>query len=407
MNYVTELDHNGLTPEDVDVSRFEACLLLSDDHWPHVKKSDGAYSVASDNESIIHLCPAPHGRAFAWTEVGPTTPHKRMADVMGLGRSLAESLYSTLGCQFFFDQSDRPCVGYKSALPDLGKWNDPELMRKALAFEEDNDDLFDEAINAQIEATDAVGHLVETVDLFCGQMNPAIGPLSAGATPAVMAVAKARDIVIQQASCKGTKSFVEASDVVWSLPDNDPASSYSNCQEIALIKTRYSSYVGTDFIDGALCRLDVRRFEGGTVAASMCLPGSKSHNPSPIIIVARAHLLGEHYLEEPNSIWNTVSVHIGDGQVVLRKTWPFGLPTVADIDQFARDAKGFIRKYGEKMLDAGDPARLSRLFSTDADGVDTLQKEGDSMCVNMVGLHQPIISVPMVPSNVYVEDVPS
>ena len=411
MSYTTFNDTNELSEEDV--TRFMTYLRLADDQWPHETDEDGTCLVASDSGLIVRLSPASHGQAFAWIEVGPAVPDERKADTMGLGCSLSESLFPALGCQFFLDQLSRPCVGYTHPLPDLGKWIDAELMDKALRVEEGYEDLFDEAIAIQIEANDAVGHLVETVGHFCELVNPAIGPLAAEAIPPLTAAAIARDTIKRKATSRNqehvTDCVSEFFDIPLPLLDDGQASSYSNCQAIRLIMDRHSSFVGQAFVDGKLCRLRVSSLEGGTVMATMFLPGSKCHDQRISIVQARTRLLGKHYLEDPESVWKYVSVRVDDGEVVLRKTWPLTVPSPEDIDGFARDAMGFIADYGEDMLDAGDPTRLSRLFDVDTfeNGVDAMRKTPVFGVHERTGIPcQPAVSVPLVPINIYEEDEP-
>lgn len=411
MSYATVNDPNGLSEEDV--TRFMTYLRLADDQWPHVADEDGTYLVASDSGLIVHLSPAAHGQAFAWIEAGPTVSDKREADTMGLGCSLSESLFPALGCRFFLDQLNRPCVGYTHPLPDLGKWFDTELMDKALRIERGYEDLFDEAISIQIEANDAVEHLVEAVSHFCELINPAIGPLAADAIPPITAAAIARDTIMRKAA-GGNQRHVsdcvsEFFDIPSPLSDDDSGGSYSDCQAIRLIRDRYSSFVGHAFVDGKLCRLRVSGLEDGTVMATMCLPGSKCHNQRISIVQARARLLGKHYLEDPESAWKYASVRMDDGEVVLRKTWPLAAPSPDDIDSFARDAMSLIADYGEDLLDAGDPTRLSRLFETDVDEVATSaarEEEGPGLKDWMVIPHLPVSPVPFASVNVYEEDEP-
>lgn len=400
-------------PNDEDVKRFMTCLQLADDQWPHEADEDGAYLVASDSGLIVHLSPATHGQAFAWIEVGPTVSGKYVADAMGLGCSLSESLFPALGCQFFLDQLNRPCVGYTHPLPDLGKWIDAELMEKALHVEEGYEDLFDEAIDIQIEVNDAIEHLVKTVSHFCELVSPAVGPLAAEAIPPITAAAIARDVVDRKAAGKDQGRIPdcvsEFFDIPSPLPDDGQASSYSSCQVIRLIRDRYSSFVGQAFVDGKLCRLRVSGLEDGCVMATMRLPGSKCHNQRISVVHARAHLLGKHYLENPESVWKYVSVRMDDGEVVLRKTWPLVAPSPDEIDSFARDAMGFIADYGEDMLDAGDPTRLSRLFEAHIDegGTRTPREAGGFGLKDWMTIpHQLIAPVPSVPANIYEEDEP-
>lgn len=411
MIYATADDINK--PNDEDVKRFMTCLQLADDQWPHEADEDGTFLVASDSGLIVHLSPATHGQAFAWIEVGPTVSDKYVADTMGLGCSLSESLFPALGCQFFLDRLNRPCVGYMHPLPDLGKWIDAELMGKALHVEEGYEDLFDEAIDIQIEVNDAIEHLVKTVSHFCELVSPAVGPLAAEAIPPITAAAIARDVVDRKAAGKDQERIPdcvsEFFDIPSPLPDDDQASSYSSCQAIRLIRDRYSSFVGQAFVDGKLCRLRVSGLEDGTVMATMCLPGSRCHNQRISVVHARTRLLGKHHLENPESVWKYVSVRMDDGEVVLRKTWPLAAPSPDEIDSFARDAMGFIADYGEDMLDAGDPTRLSRLFETHIDegGACTPREtEGFGLRDWMTIPHQLIAPVPSVPANIYEEDEP-